>query len=62
MFEIITVAIVLGIITLFGIGAYKAEKIINAKAKAAREAQAKLSAKTSKTPKTQKTPKASKKN
>lgn len=39
MFEIITVAIVLGVIVLFGIGAYKAEKVIDAKAKAARESQ-----------------------
>lgn len=57
MFEIITVAIVIGIIALFGYGAFKAEKVINAKAKAAREAQA------AKTPsKTPKATKASKKN
>lgn len=51
MFEIITVAIVLAIIALFGVGAYKAEKVIDAKAKATREAQAKLSSKTPKAPK-----------
>lgn len=54
MFQIITVAIVLVIIALFAVGAYKAEKVIDAKAKAAREAQAKLSPKTSKAPKTTK--------
>lgn len=49
MFEIITVAIVLGVIVLFGIGAFKAEKVIDAKAKAARESQAaKVSSKTAK--------------
>jgi len=49
MFEIITVAIVICIIALFGVGAYKAEKVIDARAKAAREAQAaKVSAKTTK--------------
>ena len=55
MFEIITVAIVICIIALFGVGAYKAEKVIDAKAKAAREAQAaKVSAKTTKSAKASK--------
>jgi len=57
MFEIITVAIVAGVIVLFGIGAFKAEKVIDAKAKAARESQA---AKVS--PKAGKASKGSKKN
>ena len=49
MFKIITVAIVICIIALFGVGAYKAEKIIDARAKAARDEQAtKVSAKASK--------------
>ncbi|MGE5606571.1 MAG: hypothetical protein ACM3YE_12890 [Bacteroidota bacterium] len=52
MFGIITVAIVLGIIVLFGFGAFKAEKVIDAKAKAARESQTtKVSSKTGKAPK-----------
>lgn len=52
MFEIITVAIVICIIVLFAIGAFKAEKVINAKAKAARESQAeRVSSKTKKTAK-----------
>lgn len=54
MFEIITVAIVLGIIALFGYGAFKAEKVIDAKAKEAREAQSKAAPKTAKAPKTSK--------
>lgn len=55
MFEIITVAIVLGVIVLFGIGAFKAEKVINAKAKEARDAQtAKVASKATKSAKASK--------
>jgi hypothetical protein len=42
MFQIITVIIVLAIFSLFGYGAYKAEKVVAEKARLQREAQKKI--------------------
>ena len=48
MFQIITVIVVLAIFSLFAYGAFRAEKVVAAKAVATREAHAKVTAKTKK--------------
>lgn len=48
MFQILTVVVVLVIFSLFAFGAYKAEKVVAAKALANREAHAKATVKTKK--------------
>jgi Tfp pilus assembly protein PilE len=54
MFEIITVVIVLGIFSLFALGAYKAEKVVAEKARLQREAQQKVKTASVKSPKNKK--------